>query len=84
MVNSNGKFQNKRPVIVGDTADVHLQRALTILRNENINPTVSIELAPKNNGVFCGREEVATLLKEILLEIIMLSSGMHPYQYPTS
>jgi nicotinate phosphoribosyltransferase len=66
MVNSNGKFQNKRPVIVGDTADVHLQRALTILRNENINPTVSIELAPKNNGVFCGREEVLTLLKEIL------------------
>ena len=66
MVNSNGKFQNKRPVIVGDTADVHLQRALTILRNENINPTVSIELAPKNNGIFCGREEVLTLLKEIL------------------
>ena len=54
MVNSNGKFEVKRPVMVGDTADIHLQRALTILRNENINPTVLIELAPQNSGVFCG------------------------------
>ena len=62
----NSEFEIKRSVLVGDTTDVYLQRTLTILRNENINPTVSIELAPKNNGVFCGREEVLTLLKEIL------------------
>ena len=66
MVNSNGKFEVKRPVMVGDTADIHLQRALTILRNENINPTVLIELAPQNSGVFCGTEEVITLLQKIL------------------
>ena len=66
MVNSNAKFEVKRPVMVGDTADIHLQRALTILRNENINPTVLIELAPQNSGVFCGTEEVITLLQKIL------------------
>ena len=66
MVNSNSKFEIKRPVLVGDTADIHLQRALTILRNENINPTVSVELAPQNSGVYCGREEIITLLQKIL------------------
>ena len=65
MVNSNGKFEIKRPVLVGDTADIHLQRALTILRNENINPIVSVELAPKNPGISCGREAVITLLQKI-------------------
>ena len=41
----NSEFEIKRSVLVGDTTDVYLQRTLTILRNENINPVVTIEFS---------------------------------------
>ena len=62
------EFEVKRPVLVGDTADVYLQRTLTILRNESINPDVAMEFAPKRAGVFCGVSEVKTLLARVLPE----------------
>lgn len=64
----NPEFEIRRPVLVGDTADVYLQRTLTILRNEGINPVVTIEFAPERSGVFCGLAEVRTLLSRILPE----------------
>ena len=64
----NPEFEIRRPVLVGDTADVYLQRTLTILRNEGINPVVTIEFAPERGGVFCGLAEVRTLLTRILPE----------------
>ena len=62
------EFEIRRPVLVGDTADVYLQRTLTILRNEGINPVVTMEFAPERAGVFCGLAEVRGLLARILPE----------------
>ena len=62
------EFEVRRPVLVGDTADVYLQRTLTILRNESINPEVAMEFAPERGGVFCGISEVRALLARILPE----------------
>ena len=61
-------FEIRRPVLVGETADVYLQRTLAILRNENVNPVVSIEFAPEEPGVFCGILEVRSLLSRVLPE----------------
>ena len=62
------EFEIRRPVLVGDTADVFLQRTLTILRNEGINPVVSMDFSPERKGIFCGLEEVRVLLARILPE----------------
>jgi len=62
----NSQFEISRPVLVGDTADVYLQRALTILRNEGVNPTVTMELTPERSGVICGLTEAKVLLARIL------------------
>ena len=62
------EFEVKRPVLIGDTADVYLQRTLTILRNESINPDVAMEFAPRRAGIFCGISEVRTLLARVLPE----------------
>lgn len=62
------EFEIRRPVLVGDTADVFLQRTQTILRNESINPTITMEFLPSRNGVLCGILEVRNLLSRILPE----------------
>ena len=62
------EFEIRRPVLVGDTADVFLQRTQTILRNESINPTVTMEFSPTRGGVLCGILEVRNLLTRILPE----------------
>ena len=64
----NSQFEVSRPVLVGDTADVYLQRTLTILRNESVNPVVTMEFAPERAGVFCGIMEVRALLARVLPE----------------
>ena len=64
----NVEFEIRRPVLVGDTADVYLQRTLTILRNEGINPIVTVEYTPEKSGVICGLSEVRGLLGRILPE----------------
>jgi len=65
---ANGDFEIRRSVLVGDTADVYLQRTLTILRNEGINPIVTMEFAAERGGVVCGLDEARTLLSRILPE----------------
>ena len=64
----NSEFEVRRPVLVGDTADVYLQRTLTILRNEGMNPVVTMEFSPERSGVFCGLPEVKVLLARVLPE----------------
>ena len=61
-------FDIRPPVLVGDTADVHLQRSLAILRNEGVNPTVSMEFYPRRTGLLCGMKEVCALLRKVLPE----------------
>ena len=64
----NPEFEVRPSILVGDTADVYLQRTLTILRNENINPTVTMEYYPQRQGVLCGIKEVRALLAKVLPE----------------
>ena len=59
-------FDIRPSVLVGDTADISLHRSLTVLRNEGINPVVSVEFSATKSGVFCGIREVKTLLAKIL------------------
>ena len=71
MVNINSassQIEIRHSVLVGDTSDVYLQRTLTILRNENINPVVAMEFFPANDGLLCGIREVRSLLERVLPE----------------
>ncbi|MDA0988447.1 MAG: nicotinate phosphoribosyltransferase [Chloroflexi bacterium] len=61
-------FEVRPSVMVGDTADVSFHRGITILRNEGINPVVTMEFSPTKGGVFCGIREVKTLLGKVLPE----------------
>lgn len=65
---ANPEFDIKRPTLVGESADVYFQRTLTILRNEGLNPTVTMEFAPQRPGVVCGMSEVRALLAKVLPE----------------
>ena len=64
----NPEFEVRPSILVGDTADIYLQRTLTILRNENVNPTVTMEFYPQRKGVLCGIKEVRALLTKVLPE----------------
>ena len=55
-------------VMVGDTADVYLHHTQHILRNEGINPIVTVEFNAQRSGNFCGLKEIQLLLKKILPE----------------
>ena len=63
------EFDIRPSVLVGDTADVYLQRTLTILRNEGINPSVAMEFFPRRSGIICGIREVRALLAKVLPEV---------------
>ena len=63
------EFEIRPSVLVGDTADVSLQRTLTVLRNEGLNPTVTVEYFANNPGVFSGIKEIKLLLAKILPEV---------------
>lgn len=65
---ANPEFEIRRSTLVGESADVYFQRTLTILRNEGVNPVVTMEFAPRRSGVFCGIAEVCALLTKILPE----------------
>jgi nicotinate phosphoribosyltransferase len=54
--------------MVGDTADVSFHRGITILRNEGINPVVTVEFSPAMDGMFCGIREAKALLTKVLPE----------------
>lgn len=62
------EFDIGRSVLVGDTADVYFHRALTILRNEGVNPAVVMEFSAGRDGVLCGIDEVKSLLSKVLPE----------------
>ena len=61
-------FEIGRSVLTGYTADNELHRALTILRNEGVNPEVVVEFTAERDAVLCGITEVKTLLDRVLPE----------------
>ena len=65
---ANPEFEIRRATLVGESADVYFQRTLTILRNEGINPSVTMEFAPERGGVLCGISEARALLTKVLPE----------------
>jgi nicotinate phosphoribosyltransferase len=58
--------QVHRAILSGDTADVYFSRARTILRAENINPVVTMEVFPRLGGALCGMTEVSNMLHAVL------------------
>ena len=71
----------RQSVMIGDASDVGLHRGLRILRNEGINPVVSMEFTSSDYGVLCGLEEVKVLLTKVLpesnREVWALDEGDH-------
>ena len=71
MVNINAlssQIEIRHSVLVGDTSDINIQRTLTILRNESVNPIVVVEFVPERDGFLCGIREVRSLLEKVLPE----------------
>ncbi len=79
-MNTN-EFEISRPVLVGDTADIHLHRALSILRSEGVNPDVVMEFTAGRDAVLCGVAEAKALLNRVLpehgREVFALPEGTH-------
>ncbi len=73
------KFSPTDAVLQGDSADVYFHRTIEILKKENLNPVVVIEVFPNSGGVICGMDETLALLDKVLpldnLEVWALSDG---------
>jgi nicotinate phosphoribosyltransferase len=61
----NPHFEVRPSLIIGDTADVYLHRTQRILRNEGINPTVTMEFSSTQAAILCGTEEVRAVLERV-------------------
>ena len=64
----NPTFEVRPSVITGDTADVYLHRTQRILRNEGLNPTVSMQFTSSREAVLCGAQEVKALISKVTSE----------------
>lgn len=68
MASRNPSFEVRPSVITGDTADVYLHRTQRILRNEGLNPLVTMEFACSRSAVLCGAMEVKAVLGKVTSE----------------
>ncbi len=68
MASRNPSFEVRPSVITGDTADVYLHRTQRILRNEGLNPRVTMEFSASRAAVLCGAMEVKALLGKVTSE----------------
>ena len=62
------EFEIRPTILVGDSADISYQRTLTVLRNESVNPIVTLEFYASRDGILCGMREVRSLLGKVLPE----------------
>src|ERR671915_389668 len=62
------RFQPAADVLSGETADVYFDRARTILAAEKLDPTVTMEVFSRGEGVLCGAQEAIAYLREIFAE----------------
>jgi nicotinate phosphoribosyltransferase len=60
------RFQPAADVLSGETADVYFERTAAILKAENLDPVVTMELFARADAVLCGAEESIAYLREIL------------------
>lgn len=63
------RFPTAADVLSGETADVYLERARTILAAEQLDPVVIMEIFSRGDGVLCGAEEAHAYLREIFSEV---------------
>ncbi len=68
MASRNPSFEVRPSVITGDTADVYLHRTQRILRNEGLNPRVTMEFLSSRAAVLCGAMEVKAVLGKVTSE----------------
>jgi nicotinate phosphoribosyltransferase len=59
-------FDPDADILSGDTADVYFIRAQEILRQEGLNPVVTVEVFTSREGILCGMQEVLALLRRTL------------------
>ena len=50
----------------GDTADIYFHRTRVILKQEGLDPVVTMEIFPSRSGVLCGIDEALRLLNVVL------------------
>lgn len=62
------EFEPTEAVLSGETADIYFSHALSILRQENINPIATMEFFSHREGILCGMEEVKALLERVLTD----------------
>lgn len=59
-------FEPSNDIISGKSADVYFRHTMSILKNLDINPVATMEFFSRQDGIFCGIEEVKSLLKKVL------------------
>jgi nicotinate phosphoribosyltransferase len=60
------RFEAADEVLRGQTADVYFERARAILRAENLDPVVVMEVFSRDSGILCGAAEVQAFLRRVL------------------
>lgn len=59
-------FEIPNSWVNGDTADIYFPRAVEILEKEGMDPVSTMEVFSRREGIFCGIEEVRSLLARVL------------------
>ena len=59
-------FEPSPEVLNGITADIYFHRTVDILKAENLNPSVVMEVFPNRAGLLCGIREATALLEKVL------------------
>lgn len=60
------KFDLNKLVLVGETTEASLRRTSEILRDQGLNPNVTIEFISKEQGVFSGYGEISQIISRFL------------------
>ncbi len=68
MIERHPHFVPLEKVMSGESADVYFVRTIEILKKENINPLVGADIFCARAGIFCGLEEVKSILSRVLPE----------------
>ena len=59
---------SSHPILSGKTADIYFAHTREILKAEDLNPVVTMEVFPNGPGILCGMREVLDLLAAVLLQ----------------
>ncbi len=62
------RFEIPPAVLDGDSADVYFRRTDKILKARGLNPVVTMEIFPRDDGILCGVKEVCQLLNQASFE----------------